>query len=642
MRKLTCLLVLFIICLFAVGFSLQLPEIKVPESSVLYDVKGRPLNGLAEENRISIPLENISPYFLQAVIAVEDNNFYEHYGVDFRGLLRAVYSNLKKQEIVAGGSTITQQTAKNLFLGNERTFIRKIKEFFYAIQLERSYSKDEILEMYCNTIYFGEGAYGVEVASETYFAQNAKNISLAQASLLAGLPQWPGHYNPYDNPEAAKQRQEIVLQRMGEEGNITAKQKEIALQEELVYQRSQYINNLAPYFVALVRDYLREKYGDRAVYQGGLQIDTTLDIDMQLAADKAYQNGMAARDEDLQAALIAVDVQTNEIRAMIGGRDYGASKFNRAYSYRQPGSTFKPFVYSLAIKQGYTPASMIMCEEVEYQLLNGDTYRPTDYGDEPYHWQPFTLKEALMISDNVVAVRLTDEVGIQAAKEYAERFGFETLQPVLSLALGSNEVRPIDLAAGYSVFANGGLYGAPFFIHKVTDRDGVVLEEHKVIQKRVISEENAYVITDMLTGVFEPGGTASHLKGSAGTRVAGKTGTTDDYKDAWFVGYTPQICCAVWVGYDQGQNVNLPGGVAAGPIWAQFMQGVAPMLASQDFVKPENVQLTSVCLDSGQIACEGCPRQMEMAFYKGTEPEDICYEHSPVGGWNIDWSAIDY
>jgi 1A family penicillin-binding protein len=637
-RKTTIILLLIISVLTTAAFTINLPRAAIPEASIVFDVNGRTVQGLAEQNQVNVNLEEISPYFINAIIAVEDKRFYKHYGIDINGLIRAIFINLKAQKIAAGGSTITQQTAKTLFLSNERTWSRKFKELYYAILLEKKYSKDEILTMYCNSIYFGQGAYGVELASRTYFGKKAKDLSLAQSAILAGLPQSPNYYDPYVNPDEAKKRQALVLQRMSEEGMISPSEKAEALQELLQYQRAQFADSEAPYFVAMVRDYMREKYGDSMVYRGGFRIYTSLDIDMQKAANNAYLEVMKKQNPDLQVALVAMDVSNGQIRALVGGRDFKASNYNRAYSYRQPGSTFKPFVYSLAFEWGLTPATMIMCEEKEYKLITGDTYKPTDYGDEPYHWKEFTLKEAMMISDNVVAVSLTNKLGVNEVAQHAEKFGFKGIKPVLSLPLGANEVRPIDMAAGYSVFANQGVYNAPSYLLKVVDKDGKVLEENHTQAKRIISPENAYAISNLLTGVLEPGGTGSHLKKTVGRVAAGKTGTTDAKNDAWFVGYTPQLSCAVWVGYDQGKPANLYGGTVAGPIWANFIHDASSKLPEESFNKPAQVKLLNICLDTGWVATEYCPRQSNMAFNKDKEPEDICYLHQPNMEWtNSSW-----
>ncbi len=643
MRKfiLGLLIVALITCNSA--FTWPLPRIEVPQASVVYDINGEAIKGLGDLNRINIELNEMPDYFLQAVIAVEDKNFYRHHGIEIAGILRAIYVNIRERKIVEGGSTITQQTAKNLFLSNERTFLRKFKELFYALELERQYSKNEILSLYCNTIYFGQGAYGIEVAARTFFAKKAKDLNLAESALLAGIPRWPSNYDPYINPEAAKSRQLHVLQRMHEEGYISEEIQSKAALEKLYYQKTDFVIGEAPYFIALVKDYLTKKYGEQILYRGGLKVYTTLDIYMQRAANQAVQSGLEPYDPNLQVALVAVDPSDGGIRAFIGGRDYNSSTFNRVFAKRQPGSTFKPFVYSLALYSGYTGADKMMCEEVEYELPDGEVYRPVDYGQEPYHWREFTLKEAVMKSDNVVAVRINHLLGPAASARYAEAFGFTNIQPVLSLPLGANEVRPLDMALGYAVFANRGIYSEANYILKITDKNGKILEENRLRQRRVIGEDNAYIITNMLKGVLEAGGTGAHLRNIIGDRVAaGKTGTTDEFKDAWFVGFTPHISCAVWVGYDKDRDVNIPGGVVAGPIWANFIAKASQRLTEKDFYRPGNIKLLNICLDSGLIACESCPRQTEMAFVLGSEPQDLCYKHRKEADWRKEYGVFPW
>jgi 1A family penicillin-binding protein len=625
------------VILFGLGicaFSWYLPEIEVPEASVILDINGQLIKGLAEQNRIVVGREDIPNSFIQAIIAVEDKNFYSHHGVDIVGIIRAFLINVKSGKITAGGSTITQQTAKNLFLTNERTITRKLKELVYALQLERKYGKDEIITLYCNTIYFGHGAYGIEVAARTFFGKSCRDLNIAESTLLAGLPNWPNHYNPYINPEEAKKRQGAVLQRMVEEGMISEGEKREIAEQELVYKKAPYLQSDAPYFVSMVKDYLVEKYGERAVFQGGLRVYTTLDLEMQKAVAIAYSDGLKNYDPQLQAALIALDVRNGHIRALIGGRDFAKSAYNRVFSQRQPGSTFKPFMYSLAIESGLQPYDMMKCEEVTYKLPGGDTYSPKDYGREPYHWQSFTLKEAVMISDNVIAVQINDMLGPENVAQYAKRFGFKDIKPVLSLPLGSSEVTPLEMAAAYAVFPNQGIYCNPIFILRVEDKKGRVLEENRTQQRRVIEADVAYVVTDMLKGVLEPGGTGARLSSLLHRPAAGKTGTTDELKDAWFVGFTPRLSCAVWVGYDKGKNVNITGGSIAGPIWANFIENASKHIPPDDFIKPASVELAYICLDTGMIASEYCPRTIKMAFISGIFGSQVCYQHLQGVDWN--------
>jgi len=622
------------------GFTWGLPAIDVPQTSIIYDASGREIKGVYQQNRIPVELQEVSPYLIDAFIAVEDKNFYRHHGIDIFGILRAAVVNLREMRVVEGGSTITQQTAKNLFLTQERTLTRKLKELFYTFLLERRYSKDEILEMYLNTIYFGQGAYGVETAARTYFGKPAKELNLAESALLAGVPVRPTYYNPYEHPEAAKARQRLVLQRMLAAGKITTREKEAAEKQPLQFKSARFIKGDAPYFVDMVVEYLARKYGARMVYQGGLKIYTGLDLDMQIAAQEAYDGVMKARDRELQAALVAVDARNGYIKALVGGRDFSQTSFNRAVkARRQPGSAFKPFLYSLAMDEGYTAASLFKCEPVEFPQPDGSVYAPTDYGDEPYHYREFTLKEALMVSDNIVAVRLNDEIGPAKTAAWVKKFGFAgPIRPYVSLALGTSEVTPLEMAAAFTAFANQGIRSEPIMITRVVDREGRVLEEHRPRQSRVISAENAYIVTDMLRGVLAPGGTASHLRSIVDRPAAGKTGTTQEYRDAWFVGYTPQLSCAVWVGYDsQKKSVNIAGGRIAGPIWAKFIHDASTKLPVEDFPKPAGVTVTSICMDTGLLATESCPRKIEAAFREGTEPGDLCYYHASqdwFGGWS--------
>ena len=630
MRRMVLWIVMILTAGAAAGFTWRLPELNVPQMSIIYDINGREVKGIYQENRISVGLDQVSPYLVDAFIAVEDKNFYRHHGIDLGGVLRAALVNLREMRVVEGGSTITQQTAKNLFLTQERTLTRKIKELYYTFLLEKQYTKDEILQMYLNTIYFGNGAYGVEAAARTYFAKSASKLDLAESALLAGIPARPSRFNPLTDPEAAKSRQAVVLERMVEEGKITEEEARKASKQLLHYKKARFIKGDAPYFADMVIDYLVKKYGARMVYQGGLKIYTGLDLDMQEAAQEAYDEMMRDKDRDLQAALVAVDARNGYIKAMIGGRDFSQSQFNRAINaYRQPGSAFKPFLYSLAIEEGYTAASTFTCDWVEFPQPDGTVYRPTDYGDEPYHYRTFTLKEAIMVSDNVVSVKLNNSIGPAKFAGWAQRFGFKhRIRPVLSLALGTSEVSPLEMASALTAFASGGVKSEPVAIIRVLDRNGKVLEEHRPQRSRLLSPENAYIVTDMLSGVLEPGGTASHLKSLVVRPAAGKTGTTQEYRDAWFVGYTPQLSCAVWVGYDTPtRTVNMPGGRVAGPIWANFIRKASEKLPVENFPRPDDIIEVKVCADTGLVASESCPRTIKAAFIKGTEPGEMCYVH---------------
>ena len=640
MRR-TILVIILLVGLGAVvGFNWGLPRLPVPEPSILFDINGQEIQTLTPNNLRQVDLDEISDYVEMAFIATEDRNFYNHFGIDPKAVLRATWVNIKNRRITEGGSTITQQTAKNLYLSHERTVVRKIKELFYTLALERRYSKDEILTMYLNSIYFGQGATGIDAAARTYFGKPASDLNLAESAILAGIPRRPSYYDPYRYPEHAKTRQQVILSQMVELGFITEKEKKAAADEELRYKKTGALRGDAPYFSRMVADYLVERYGAAVVYGGGLRVFSTLDLQMQRKAQEAYDTVMSEQNQEMQAALVAVDPDNGHIRALIGGRDFTTAPFNRAVdSKRQPGSAFKPFIYSKAIDVGLTAADMIMCEPVTFPVPGSKDYTPTDYGDEGYHYRAFTLKEALMVSDNVVSVRLNDAVGPERTAEHAMKFGFAgPIKPYLSLALGTSEVSPLEMASAYGVFANGGRLVKPVAVLKVTDSDGRVLETHKPQAQQVISPQNAYIITDMLTGVMQPGGTGSHLNRIIGRTSAGKTGTTQEYRDAWFVGYTPELSCAVWVGYDTPTRpVGLPGGRIAGPIWARFMGAALQDTPETEFKVPSGIVRVEIDLDTGLIATENCPRTLKAAFLAGSEPQQGCYEHRPLDFW-WDWS----
>ncbi len=510
----------------------------------------------------------------------------------------------------------------------------------YTLALERRYSKDEILAMYLNSIYYGQGATGIEAAAQTYFGKPAQDLTLAESTILVGIPRRPAYYDPYRYPEHAKTRQKVILKQMVEEGFLTSEEAEQAEQETLEYRKSSSLQGDAPYFSQMVADYLVEKYGAPLVFGGGLKVYSTLDINMQRAAQSAYNEVMMKQNADLQAALVAVDPATGHIRAMIGGRDFRTAPFNRAVdSKRQPGSAFKPFLYSKALDLGFTEADMFMCEPVTFTQKGASDYTPRDYGDDGYHYRSFTLKEAIMVSDNVVSVRLNEAVGPENTANHALQFGFEgPIKPYLSLALGTSEVSPLEMASAYGVFANQGQIMPPLAVIKVVDDDGKVLESNEAQAQTSISAQNAYIVTDMLMGVMQSGGTGSHLAAQVGRTSAGKTGTTQEYRDAWFVGYTPELSCAVWVGYDTPtQSVGAPGGRISGPIWSQFMNQALTNHPIREFSVPENITRINMCLDSGMIATENCPRSLGGAFVSGTEPQDLCIVHRSFFEWWWDW-----
>ncbi|MDU1300081.1 MAG: PBP1A family penicillin-binding protein, partial [Veillonella sp.] len=492
-----------------------------------------------------------------------------------------------------GGSTITQQLARNAFLSQDRTFKRKISEALLALKIEQHYTKDEILEMYMNQIYFGQGAYGVQSAAHVYFGKDASQLTLAQAALIAGLPQSPNYYSPFNDLEASKKRQAVVLGQMVKYGYITQEQADEARQADLglvAKQEQTHENNNASYFINYVIAQISEKYGDDAIYKDGLKIYTTLDMDAQNAAVAAMQNlpTMYTDQNGLhqpQGAIVAMNPHNGYIVAMVGGR--GDDAFNRAsQAERQPGSAMKPFVYLAAIQSGKTPGSIVDDSPVDF---NG--WRPQNY--ERNFEGNITYRYALQHSRNVPAVKIADEVGMSKIIDLAKKMGITTLTDEdnnLSTALGglTHGVSPLEMAEAYGVLANGGVKVQPTAIIKIVDRNGQVVEENSIQEKRVVEEKDAAIITDMLESVIN-GGTGGNA--AIGRPAAGKTGTTDDEKDAWFVGYTPDLVAAVWIGDDYGsETLGITGGSTPAVMWRQFMSAALANTPASDFSVPASAQ----------------------------------------------------
>lgn len=617
--------------------ALSLPKPQMATASKIVDINNRTITSLFKENRVQISINQIPDVTQKAFVAVEDARFYSHFGLDPVRIIGAAWNNIRSGQLAEGGSTITQQTVKNLYLSREKTFGRKLVEAWLAIRLEREYSKNEILEMYLNQIYFGQGAYGIETAAQTYFGKSAHQLDLAESAMLAGLPKAPNTYSPFQNWEGAKARQNIVLNRMVQAGFIKPAEAEKARREKLVLKSAGATGaGKAPYFVNEVIKYVTEHYenGAAMLFTGGITVHTTLDLDLQKAAADAFSNGLAGRNSSLEGALVAIDPATGYVKAMVGGRDFSRSKFNRAVqARRQPGSAFKPFLYAAAIDLGYSQGTTLMCEPVEFPEGNGRVYKPTDYGATPYHNRPFTLKEALVTSDNVVAIKLASEIGPSTMAEYAGKMGINSsLRPYLSLALGTSEVTPLELTSAYGTLASGGLKSEPLLVLKIVDKNGRVLEENRPRQQRAIPDTTAYLVTDMLKGVVQPGGTAGGVSALIGRPAAGKTGTTQNYQDAWFVGYTPSLVAGVYVGYDDpGKSVGASGGTIAAPIWANFINQALRNTAAMDFPVPAGIVKVKICSDSGLLATPYSPYTFDASFVQGSEPKQYCPLHSDAG-----------
>ena len=577
------------ICLMIMGASVlygfsslfappNMDETLIPDAaSQFYDINGNVIyTTLSEERRVPVSIDKIPKHVQQAFIAIEDNRFYEHSGIDYRGTARALVSTLSGRE-VQGGRTITQQLAKNAFLTQERSIIRKIKEAFIAKELEHKYTKDEILTMYLNQIYFGQGAYGIESASLYYFGKHVQNLDIAEAATLAAIPKSPNYYNPFENPKESKNRQELVIDQMVKYGFISADSAAKAKAKKMVYSTShKQQNNPRGYFFDMISQKVIAEVGADALYKGGLKIYTTLDMDMQLAAEKAMRHlpnyyTDSKKLTQPQMALAAVDPKTGYVKAMIGGR--GQDKFNRAtLAVRQPGSAFKPFVYLTAMQNGFTPASII--EDKEEEFAKG--WKPQN-SDMQWHGK-VSLRTALKRSINVPTIKLAREVGVDKIVANVEKMGITTLVDSgaysdvnLAMALGglSKGVNPLEMASAYGVLATNGLYNKPIALLKIVDRDGKVLYQAKPQSKRVVDAASAYLTTNMLEDVLVSG-TGGGM--GIGRPAAGKTGTTDTYIDAWFVGYTPDLSTAVWVGDDNNKPMqSMYGSGAPLSIWHEFM-----------------------------------------------------------------------
>ena len=577
------------ICLMIMGASVlygfsslfappNMDETLIPDAaSQFYDINGNVIyTTLSEERRVPVSIDKIPKHVQQAFIAIEDNRFYEHSGIDYRGTARALVSTLSGRE-VQGGSTITQQLAKNAFLTQERSIIRKIKEAFIAKELEHKYTKDEILTMYLNQIYFGQGAYGIESASLYYFGKHVQNLDIAEAATLAAIPKSPNYYNPFENPKESKNRQELVIDQMVKYGFIFVDSAAKAKAKKMVYSTShKQQNNPRGYFFDMISQKVIAEVGADALYKGGLKIYTTLDMDMQLAAEKAMRHlpnyyTDSKKLTQPQMALAAVDPKTGYVKAMIGGR--GQDKFNRAtLAVRQPGSAFKPFVYLTAMQNGFTPASII--EDKEEEFAKG--WKPQN-SDMQWHGK-VSLRTALKRSINVPTIKLAREVGVDKIVANVEKMGITTLVDSgaysdvnLAMALGglSKGVNPLEMASAYGVLATNGLYNKPIALLKIVDRDGKVLYQAKPQSKRVVDATSAYLTTNMLEDVLVSG-TGGGM--GIGRPAAGKTGTTDTYIDAWFVGYTPDLSTAVWVGDDNNKPMQrMYGSGAPLSIWHEFM-----------------------------------------------------------------------
>ena len=580
--------------------------------STVYDIEQKPIGEFYLQRRFVVPLERIPPHVVRALLAAEDSRFYAHRGIDLVAIMRASFANIRKRGVHEGASTLTQQLVRGFFLTPERTFSRKIREAILAYRVEKNHTKDEILYLYFNQTYFGHGNYGIEAASRDYFGKSVSEINIAEAALLAGLPRSPSRNSPYRDFFAARERQRYVLGRMLSEGFITRAVYEESLQTPLRLNPAPALNSqIAPHFVEHVRRVIGDQYGFDPLLQGGLKIYTTLDSGLQAAAQRAVRQGVEEirlrlkkkaragrpeREGEVEGALLALEPATGMVRALVGGYDFSTSQYNRALqAKRQPGSSFKPIIYSAALESGFSELSVVQDGPLSFRLAAGKLWQPQNY-DNKFHG-PVILRSALAHSLNSVAVRLVQRVGVERTIQQARKLGIESpLEKNLSLALGTPSVTLLEMVRAFGVFAAGGNLADPLFILKVTDRNGNVLEENEPTVKAALAPEVAYIMTDMLKNVVQSGTARAAAK--LGKNIAGKTGTTSDYRDGWFIGYNPGLAAGVWVGYDDHRSIGdkETGASTALPIWLSFMTEASKGKQEEDFAVPEGINWMEVNL----------------------------------------------
>lgn len=657
----------------------ELENIEQPLVSKMIGRDGKVVHEFSTERRFWVSLEEIPKDLTDAVVAIEDRRFYKHWGIDLKRIFGAIMVDVLHGEYAQGASTLTQQLARNLYLTSRTSLVRKIREVLTAIQIESYYTKKEILELYLNQVYLGGGTYGVEAASQKYFNKPVSELTLNQCAILAGTIQLPEHYRPDKEKNISRitVRRNSVIRGMQRMGVIDEETAQSARQDSIKANPKKPSVKSAPYFVDMVRGYVAQRYGDKALYEGGLTIYTTVDPpaqDSSSAAAKAHlaelqprlnmmcvdsskiyrtlgipRDTLLAHFDSLyevheetfdrlpdsirlrkaQVSVVALDVKTGAILTLIGGRDFNETKFNRAIqSHRQPGSAFKPIVYAAAVESSYTAASVILDQPITLETDEG-LWRPENYGHEFYG--PVTLRRALAKSINLPAIQVLTSIGASRVVEVARRMGISSnLAAVPSLAIGACEVIPLEITSAYSIFPNGGVRSEPYYIEKIVDKNGKVLEEHSPTEHEVFSPEAAYIMSDLLREVVCCG-TGASIPGSGFRRVAGgKTGTTNDYSDAWFIGFTPQIACGVWVGVDERRSMGhgVTGARGAIPIWVPTMSALHKELPKEIFERPEGVVAERICEKSHKRATRYCVSAQEEVFREDNVPE-ACEVHGP-------------
>lgn len=615
----------------------DLPQIRSLESyrpsavTRIYSADDILLAELFLERRHPVPLSQIPDFLKQALLATEDRSFYRHGGVDPKGIARAIVRDILAGEFVEGASTLTQQLAKTLFLSPQKTLNRKIREAVLAVQIERRYTKDEILELYLNQVYFGSGAYGVEAAAQSFFGKPVQELSLAESALIAGMPKAPSRYSPLVNPDLAVRRRNVVLRQMWETGVISEAEYRIARDSPLALAMHPRPQELAPYFVDHIARRLEQDIGAALLYKGGLTVHTSLIYRIQEAADRAIVKGLDAIENrvrghgppkpPLQGAVVVLETGSGRILAMVGGRDFGETAYNRAVqAKRQSGSAFKPIVYALAVERGFPQTHMIRDAPVLFEKLdNGADWQPHNFSGD--YQGDMTLRKALAMSKNIPAVRLNHMLGPGSVVDFAHQLGIESpLSPNLSLVLGTSEVSLLELTSAYASFANQGISITPHGVIDVVNDTGKIILQEKPQRRIALSRAGAAVMTDMLQAVIQEG-TGRRARRLPGP-LAGKTGTTDNYRDALFIGFSPSVATGVWVGRDIPSPIGLreTGARAALPIWMDVMTEALSAEPLRYFDLPEDVVRVRIDPETGTPVDDRHPEGVGVLFKRGTEP----------------------
>lgn len=611
------------------------PPLTVTKASVFLDSNGNRIGDhFTAERRYWVELDEISPYLIDATVAVEDKDYYKHNGFDFSRIASALLTDLKTQSMAEGASTITMQLARNLYLSLDKTWTRKIQESFYAYRLETFYNKDEILEGYLNTVNYGHGMYGVEAASRYYFGKSASELTLAESALLAGIPKGPSIYSPINDFEKSTNRQKTILGLMEDQKYISLEEKERAISEKIVLKNEQWTaaKSIAPYFLDVVWQEAEQilKNENKNIREGGWVIKTTLNQAHQQAAEQAIENNMP--DSDLQAGLVSMDVKTGQVTALVGGRDYEKSSFNRVtQAARQPGSSIKPFLYAAALENGFSPLTYLNVGETIFTYDNGRaTYKPQNVNGQ-FADGEMSLAQAIAISDNIYAVKTLEKIGYEPFRDMLERFDLnysKANNP--SIALGTIETSLYDLTNAYNTLAAQGKQRQATTILSIEDANGeIVYEYKKPEEKQVISEEDAFILTDMLTGIFDPiysdysPATGVSLRPRMTHTYAAKSGTT--VSDQWILGFTPSITAGVWNGYDQGKTLSVQEDMAASKqVWIDFMEAINEGKPNETFEAPDGVEGVVVDIETGKLATDACPKQRLIYVKKEDVPTEKC------------------